>query len=133
LHQTTLTLIREGWLQSAHDVSEGGLFINLLESGFPRQLGFSIQMPTDFRHDAWLFGESQGRIVVSIAKDRAADFEARMNATNLPYQRIGEVTTGDVQVGSAQWGTIGTWLDKYEQAIPNYLAGHAPEQALGMI
>lgn len=133
LHQTTLTLIREGWLQSAHDVSEGGLFINLLESGFPRQLGFAVQTPADFRHDAWLFGESQGRIVVSIAQDRAADFEARMKETNLPYQRIGEVTTGDVQVGSAQWGSIGTWLDKYEQAIPNYLAGHAPEQALGMI
>ncbi|MDE3253257.1 MAG: phosphoribosylformylglycinamidine synthase subunit PurL, partial [Bacteroidota bacterium] len=63
--------IKEKWLQSAHDISEGGLAITLLESGFFRELGFEVEAETDIRKDAYWFGEAQGRVVVSCTAEQA--------------------------------------------------------------
>jgi phosphoribosylformylglycinamidine synthase subunit PurL len=46
VQQVTKEVIRKGLIQSAHDVSDGGLFITLAESAMNRNLGFSIE--TDF-------------------------------------------------------------------------------------
>src|SRR5690606_20803641 len=51
-------LIQSDLLQSAHDVSDGGLFITLLEAAMPNNLGFSVETDSDYRKDAYLFGES---------------------------------------------------------------------------
>ena len=67
-------LIREGVLQSAHDVSEGGLFVALLEKGFANGLGFDITLPAEHRKDAVLFGESQSRIVVTVKEEQRNQF-----------------------------------------------------------
>src|SRR6476660_4267072 len=53
LQQTVLKLINEGLIASAHDVSEGGLFVTLCESGFTNELGFDIQTNKNFRKDAF--------------------------------------------------------------------------------
>ncbi|MGI8583528.1 MAG: phosphoribosylformylglycinamidine synthase subunit PurL, partial [Chitinophagaceae bacterium] len=64
LHQTIRGLIKNKLIQSAHDVSEGGLFITLTESSFHRDLGFKVnQHKTAIRKDAYWFGEAQGRVV----------------------------------------------------------------------
>ncbi|MCO4749803.1 MAG: phosphoribosylformylglycinamidine synthase subunit PurL, partial [Flavobacteriales bacterium] len=56
-------LIRKDVIQSAHDVTEGGLFITLLESAMDNDLGFDMTTASEFREDAYLFGEAQSRIV----------------------------------------------------------------------
>ncbi len=68
LQQKLSELIREGVVSSAHDVSEGGLFVTLLESAFHRDLGFDV-VASDYnlRKDAYWFGESQSRVVVTVA------------------------------------------------------------------
>ena len=43
IQQAVRHLIKKKLLQSAHDISEGGLITTLLESGFPRRLGFDVQ------------------------------------------------------------------------------------------
>ncbi len=48
-------LIRKGVIASAHDVSEGGLFIALLESAMQSGLGFDITTDVEIRPDAYLF------------------------------------------------------------------------------
>src|SRR5689334_8499006 len=50
-------LISKQFIRSAHDISEGGLFITLCEAGFNCELGFSIQTTSTVRKDAFLFGE----------------------------------------------------------------------------
>ncbi len=62
------SLIRAQLLNSAHDVSDGGLFMNLVESSLNSKsgLGFDICTVKPFRNDAYLFGEGQSRIVVSV-------------------------------------------------------------------
>lgn len=69
--------IRQGWIRSAHDCAEGGIAVTLAESCISGNLGATVTLdPGSDRWDAALFGEGGARIVVSVAGDRAAAFEA---------------------------------------------------------
>ncbi len=62
--------IRLGLIRSAHDTSEGGLVIAALESAFDSGMGCQLMLQKGaLRLDSLLFGESAGRIVVSVAPD----------------------------------------------------------------
>ncbi len=69
---TTLEAIREGLINSAHDLSEGGLAVCLAEccmSNKEKMIGAVINnLNFDIRTDALLFGESQSRIIFSCKK-----------------------------------------------------------------
>ena len=82
LQQTTSNLIKDKLILSAHDVADGGLFIALLESSMYNDLGFSINTFDNIRKDAFLFGESPSRIVVSIEP------KIKMHLKNLCFQLI---------------------------------------------
>ncbi len=75
IQQLIKTLIKNKAIKSAHDVADGGLFIALAESAMPSQFGFHIQTDSAFRKDAFLFGESQSRIVVSVSAAQKEAFE----------------------------------------------------------
>jgi phosphoribosylformylglycinamidine synthase len=128
LQQKITLLIRKGIILSAHDVSEGGLFIALLESGFNRQLGFSILTNAAIRKDAFLFGESQSRVVVSVKSNQANALEKALS--DHPFEKLGEVTKGEIVIDGSNWGTIADWNDQYDNAIGNLLAAHKSEEAL---
>lgn len=91
LQELMLELIDKELVQSAHDISDGGLAITLLESSFPNGLGFEIQTPTEFRKDGFLYGEAGGRIVVSVSKEKALDFANFLQSRNFPHIHLGEV------------------------------------------
>jgi phosphoribosylformylglycinamidine synthase len=130
LHRVIEKLIQHQLVNSAHDVSEGGIFVTLTESGFNRNLGYQINSNKNFRKDAWLFGEAQSRVIVSVAQQQVAAFEASVKASNVSFEKIGSVTAGDIQIDNENWGDIQAWGKKYDQAIGNLLAGHESEQAL---
>lgn len=65
-----LKAIRQGLLNSAHDVSEGGLAVAIAESCIAGNLGFKGKIRSDIRPDALLFGECQSRIVASLSEDK---------------------------------------------------------------
>jgi len=115
LQQLIQLLIANKQIRSAHDVSEGGLFQTLCESAFPNGLGFSIQLANEIRPDAFLFGESQSRVVVSVSIDQQAQFLQAVGA--FPCEAIGVVTPGEVFVGGESWGVIGDWKALHESAI----------------
>lgn len=119
LQQKLASLIQKRIIQSAHDISEGGLFVALCESGFNRELGFSIITNNGFRKDAYLFGEAQSRVVVTVAIDKVNEFEKLLNG--FPAEKIGVVTSGEMVVDGDFWGTIDWWKDLYDTAIENYL------------
>lgn len=120
VQQTVLNLINKKLIQSAHDIAEGGLFINLLESGFPRGLGFNIEkMPDGIRADAYLFGEAQSRIVVSVKPENITAFEQAL--ANTPFEKVGNVTAGDIHVQGEVWGVATEWQHSYDTAIESKL------------
>lgn len=119
LQQMVSQLIKNGLLQSAHDISEGGLFVTLCESGFVNNLGFDIATDENIRQDAFLFGEAQSRVVVTVKQDKIEGFEAVING--VPFLKIGKVTDGKVTIDSTQWSSIEALKMQYETAVENYL------------
>ena len=120
LQQTIAGLISSNMIESAHDVSEGGLFITLMESCFNRNMGVDV-VAADFniRKDAYWFGESQSRVVVSVKPSKANAF---LNALRShPYEELGVVTAGAVEIDGMNWGNISKWKHTYDTVIERLL------------
>ena len=128
LQKKVLELIKKGLIESAHDISEGGLFISLIESGFNNDLGFDIKTNSSIRKDGFLFGEAQSRVAVSVNASKVEAFESAIKG--LPIEKIGLVTGGEIKVDGEDWGNIVSWKQKYDNAISQLLSGHESEHAL---
>ena len=131
LQQKISEAITKKMIRSAHDISEGGLFVTLCESGFNRELGFSVITNSGYRKDAWLFGEAQSRVLVSVALTKVGEFEKFLG--DLPFEKIGVVTTGELVIDGDFWGTIDWWKDKYDTAIETFLSKEEAGSALAAI
>lgn len=120
--QTTVKeLIRNGIISSAHDCSDGGLAVTLIESAMPRGLGFDVTCDNSFRKDAFLFGESQSRVVVSVSKEKEEDFvEFMMNA--IPdFSLLGVVIGNEAVVDEESFGTIKELKALYDNSLSDIL------------
>ncbi len=95
LHACTLKLIRDGLIQSAHDCSDGGLAVALVEccvSTPTHPLGAVVRLAGQtIRRDALLFGESQSRVVLSVKADAVEKVLAVAQAMGVPAVKIGTV------------------------------------------
>lgn len=133
LQEGLAKIISDKLIASAHDISEGGLIITLLESCFNKNLGFELDADgssTGIRPDAFLFGESQSRVVISVDAQSAAALEAAAKELGISFEVLGKVTEGSISVKGADWGHVNDWKNKYDNAIANLLAGHESESAL---
>ena len=127
-------MIHKKLINSAHDVSEGGLFITLIESCFNRNLGFEVSSnAADIRPDAYWFGEAQSRVVISVSKENRDDFIMLLEKMEMTVTYLGKVTGGAVNINGEDWGPVIDWKDKYENAIANLLAGYESEHALAAL
>lgn len=115
LQELLMKLIHEKQIVSAHDLAEGGLFIALLESCLQRNLGFNIQTHPAVRKDAFLFGEAQSRVIVTIKPDQKQNFEATL--AHFPYTLLGEVKDGIIMIDGQNWGQTTDWKKEYNEAI----------------
>ena len=106
MHQVVKQLIKEKLIQSAHDVADGGLYIALLESAMPNLLGFAIESEDDIRKDAFLFGEAQGRVVVSVKLEQQEAFIELLATSTTEFSLLGTVTSGALLVDEESFGTI---------------------------
>jgi phosphoribosylformylglycinamidine synthase len=122
--QLVRSLILQKLVDSAHDISEGGLFVNLLESGFNNHLGFEVkQTDASIRKDAFWFGEAQSRVVVTIAPEKLDAFKAACGKH--AYTILGSVTESTIQVDGDHWGGIQNWKELYDSAIEKFMVGAA--------
>jgi len=133
LQHTITKLISEKLISSAHDVSEGGLFITLTESCFTNNLGFEINTDSAIRKDAFLFGEAQSRVVVSVSEKKLPELKTTLASLNIPFEKLGTVTAGNISIDATPWGTINEWKHKYDCAISNLLADTETDAALAAL
>jgi len=121
IQNTVADLIRFSLVLSAHDVSEGGLFITLFESGMTKGFGFDITMDAEIRKDAFLFGESQGRVVVSVSSTHETEFIDFMLKQDVPFSALGHVTRGEIRIDDVAYGFICDMKKEYDEALESYL------------
>jgi phosphoribosylformylglycinamidine synthase len=93
-----LEAIQAGFISSAHDCSDGGLAVALAESAMAnreRMMSATIDLTSwaDIPRRALLFGEAQGRVVVSTGSPE--DVERIAASHGVPVRRIGVVEAGD--------------------------------------
>lgn len=115
-------LINQGIIESAHDVSEGGLFIAMLESAMCRNFGFELYTSGEIRLDSFLFGEGQGRVVVTVKAGKENDFIDMLNISNVPCCAVGSVRAdGVIIVDEEVFGKVSDFKTVYDNAIGDVL------------
>ncbi|MFA5783179.1 MAG: AIR synthase-related protein, partial [Bacteroidales bacterium] len=121
IQNTIKQLIRQQLINSAHDVSDGGLFVTLFESAMHRDLGFDITSDAEIRMDAFLFGEAQGRVVVTIPADKEDDFLEFMSEKNVEFCILGQVKGTEMIIDDVSFGLVKEARSVYENVIPSYM------------
>jgi phosphoribosylformylglycinamidine synthase len=122
-------------LQSAHDASDGGLAVALAECGMgaAEPLGFTADLTAyagDVAPAAVLFGEDQGRAVVTVAPADANALLALASTHGVSATAVGSVGAPG---GAARFIVAGRTLERpigrlysvYEQAIPRRMRAAA--------
>ncbi len=114
-------LAKEKLVESMHDVSDGGLFVCLAESSFDNNLGFDITSDAEVRKDAFLFGEAQGRVVISVDPEKESDFIDLMLDMDFPFSTLGHVTKGEIRVDDISFGFVKDIKKIYNTALEKHI------------
>jgi len=122
LHEGVRTLIDRAHITGAHDVSDGGVMACLVEMGAPRALGFDVESDGDVRLDAFLFGEAQGRILVTTTDDLEGKMIDSLTEAGVPFTLLGHVTRGKCCVDGVKYGYINDLSSVIESTIPAAMA-----------
>ena len=115
-------LIKEKLIRSAHDVADGGLFITLFESAKQTGLGFSVETDDSIRKDAFLFGEAQGRVVVSVKPEQQEAFVELLATSDTEYSLLGTVSgNGEMLVDGESFGSVSEAVELNDNVLHNLL------------
>lgn len=117
LQEQVKMVIRKGLIESAHDISEGGIFVALMEKSMAGGLGFDITMDAAIRRDAYLFGESQSRVIVSVDPAAEDEFIDLMMLNGVDFDLVGHVTKGSIRIDDEDWGNVSEYKELYDNAI----------------
>jgi phosphoribosylformylglycinamidine synthase len=124
LHDSVLSLIQKQLINSAHDVSEGGIACCLAECCIineENKLGAEVSVPINTREDFSLFSESQSRIVVSVSPNNKDNFESALREFGQPFQYLG-VTGGDsLKINDSIDVKLDKITDLYYNTIPSIM------------
>ncbi|HEY4531585.1 MAG TPA: phosphoribosylformylglycinamidine synthase subunit PurL [Kurthia sp.] len=123
--QALLQAIRSGLVQSAHDVAEGGLSVAIAETTFGTKLGVEVML--EGSATSALFSESQSRFVITVAPEKAAQFEEVV----ADAKKVGVVTEeATIKINATNndtliEGTVAEFQDAWKGAIPCLLKSEA--------
>ena len=77
---------------------------------------------SNFRKDAYLFGESQSRVVVSVKAEQKVAFEEMLQKNNTAFTQLGEVTTGVCEIDGETWHQTSDLKHAYDNALGKIMA-----------
>jgi phosphoribosylformylglycinamidine synthase len=115
------SVIKNDLIRSAHDVSDGGIFISLLESSLNKGLGFEINSVSGIRKDAFLFGEGQSRVVVSVEGSKISLLETELKKNNTPFTKLGVVKGNKIIIDGVDYGSVSDYATEYNTSIESKL------------
>ena len=117
LHAAISGLIRAEYLKSCHDVADGGLFQCLTEKAIEGGHGYEIDVDPAFRADAFLFGEAQGRVVVTADESTAAKLEEYLHDAGVGFHLLGRVKGDDVVIDGEKFGELAEFMVMHELTL----------------
>lgn len=109
--------LKSGLVKSAHDCSDGGLFVTLMESAIAGNLGFDIKSYDQVRKDAFLFGESQSRVVITCSKGDEQKVIDILQKNGSKGNVIGTVKGNSLVVDGENFGAVSEYNDSYNNSL----------------
>jgi phosphoribosylformylglycinamidine synthase subunit PurL len=107
LHQCIKNLIGKKMINAAHDCADGGLFVSIVEMAMSSNLGCKINSKSGLRKDSFLFGESQGRVLVTVSNEQLESFNKEIKKYNINSFFLGEVTKEpQINIDSTNFGLV---------------------------
>lgn len=97
-------LIRLNLVNAAHNCSAGGIFVALTEMTFKAELGYDVVTDSEIREDAFLFGESPSRVIVSVGEAQEDAFIEFMVNSDVNSTLLGHVTKGKLVIDDEHYG-----------------------------
>jgi phosphoribosylformylglycinamidine synthase len=118
-------LITDGWITTCHDVSDGGIAVCVAEMALAGGIGAEITIPgdIDIPDHAWLFGEDQGRYVISVYKDDAHRVLDQKDDPAISLTVIGVTGGLELTLYSSDTISIAELRKTHESWLPDYVAG----------
>ncbi len=94
MQDVLLNIIQAKLVNSAHDVSDGGLAVSLAECAISNKehpIGASLTLDDKMRTDCLLFGETQSRVIVSCSPDKVSSIQDQFKKAGIDCTQIGTV------------------------------------------
>ena len=118
LHECVSNVISKKLINAAHDCADGGLFVSLVEMAMSSDLGCEISTQKTIRKDAFLFGESQGRVLVTVNSKQLDSFKSEIELSSVPCVFLGQVTTAaNIVIDNISFGTVDSLKEISENVI----------------
>jgi phosphoribosylformylglycinamidine synthase II len=115
-------LIHDGLISACHDIADGGLAVALAEMAMAGNTGAAIEPPqTGIPLFAWLFGEDQGRYVITTHEPEKVTTAAQKSGVSA--QILGKTGGKELTVGSEIAISVAELRDLNESWLPDYMAG----------
>ncbi|KRE66909.1 MULTISPECIES: phosphoribosylformylglycinamidine synthase subunit PurL [Micrococcaceae] len=127
LGEILINASRDGMIDSAHDLSEGGLAAALVESSLRYGVGARIALQDVMDRDGVdlftaLFSESQGRAVVGVPRSEEVRFTDMCTARGFTHTRIGVVdaASGKLEINGVEGLPLAALREAHEGTLPKY-------------
>ena len=124
LHNILLELIAKKIINSAHDISEGGIICTIAESCIindDKNIGANVNIPVKTREDFSFFSESQSRVIVSVSEENENEFLETLKSFNFPYNLLGKTGGENFIVNNKYSITLDKLNKLYYESIPDLM------------
>jgi phosphoribosylformylglycinamidine synthase len=127
LGEILINASRDGMVDAAHDLSEGGLAAALVESSLRYGVGARIALEELMERDGVdlftaLFSESQARAIVSVPRSEEVRFKDMCTARGFAHLRIGVVDAagGKLEINGVEELSLDALREAHEGTLPKY-------------
>jgi phosphoribosylformylglycinamidine synthase subunit PurL len=121
LAEILVSASRDGMIDAAHDLSDGGLIQAVVESCLRGGRGARLVTPDGFDPFVFLFSESAGRAIVAVPRGEEVRFNDMCGARGLPATRVGVVDGTEIELQGQFSIALSTLRESHESAIPALL------------
>jgi phosphoribosylformylglycinamidine synthase len=121
-------MIESGVVTAVHDVSDGGIGVALAEMALAGNIGATIgSHDADVPLHAWLFGEDQGRYIITCPMAKAAELEFQLNSLQVVTTFVGIVGGETLTLPGEAPISLKELRDAHEGWLPAYMGAEAAE------
>ncbi len=117
------TIVRRGMATAVHDLSDGGLAVALAEMAIASGIGATVTLPYGVSRLQALFGEDQGRYLLTVRGKDRAELNAVAEAAGVSLAVVGVTGGAGLQIGEFMSISVAKLSEAYETWFPAFMKG----------